>query len=457
MLPTDRILWEGVLKSLSEKYKVTDVHINTWLKTAEVTGITSMEVSIKCPTKFHCTFVTENYLKNIQKILEEEFSINAKVTLFYDRTAPKEKAEEVKKTEVKPVKSVAGLDEKMTFERFVVGESNIFAYKASQTVAEGSFTRHNPLFIYGDVGLGKTHLMSAVGNHIRISFPKLKILFLESKQFVQEVVNLFALPKKERDGDATQERVISLRERYSEVDLFMLDDIQMMENTPKSLEIFFDIFNQLYKENKQIIITSDRTPQHLKIEDRLRSRFNGGLLVPIEPPSLEERVAILRKKADENNIIIEDEYAFYLSENIKVNDVRSLEGVLKSAALIASLDKAPISKEYILRALKDRELLKTADLFTSDSLINAVTEIFKIKQSELYSAKRTKNIAHVRQITMYLLREKLNLSLKEIGSIFGGKDHSTVSYAVKQVTEQLENDQHLQEVLVKITEKARER
>jgi chromosomal replication initiator protein len=452
MQEQNKILWESVIKSLSEKYQVTETDINTWLKPSEIISVNADEIYIKCVNKFYIRQVEEHYLGNIQKILEEEFSIKAKVKLFFDPSVSKGK-KEVKETGAKPVKTAkpTGLDPFLTFERFVSGDSNMFAYRASRTVAGGNFSLYNPLFIYGGVGLGKTHLMNAIGNQLCESFPKTKVLYIESKGFMQEVVNMF-YPK----SDLSQEKVALMRERYAAADLFMMDDFQLL-NGERSQEIFFTIFNELNKLKKQIIVTADKTPQELDIEDRLRSRFTGGLLVGIDPPSLEEKVAILKKKADEKNIVIDQDTAFFLSENIKIDDVRRLEGVLKTAYLTASLDNAPISKDYVLRVLKEQKLLKADDFFvpTSDALINAVTEMFNIKKADLYSSKRTKNIAHIRQIAMYLMRDKLNLSLKEIGSVFGGKDHSTVSYAVSQVAKQLEDDTHLREVLPKILEKAR--
>jgi chromosomal replication initiator protein len=455
MQEQNKILWESVIQSLSEKYQVSETDINTWLKPSEITDINAAEIHIKCVNKFYIRQIEEHYLSNIQKILEEEFSIKAKVKLFFDPSVPKGK-KETKETGTKPVKTakpVTGLDPFLTFERFVEGDSNLFAYRASLAVADGNFSLYNPLFIYGGVGLGKTHLMNAVGNRLCESFPKTKVLYIESKDFMQEVVNIF-FPSK--GGDLTQEKVLAMRERYAAADLLMMDDFQLLDGA-KSQEMFFNIFNELNKLKKQIIVTADKTPQELDIEERLRSRFTSGLLVGIDPPSLEEKVAILRKKADEKNIVIDQDTAFFLSENIKIDDVRRLEGVLKTAYLTASLDNAPISKDYVLRVLKEQKLLKADDFFvpTSDALINAVTEIYNIKKADLYSTKRTKNIAHIRQIAMYLLRDKLNLSLKEIGSIFGGKDHSTVSYAVTQVAKQLEDDAHLKEVLSKILEKAR--
>ncbi|MDR2400625.1 MAG: chromosomal replication initiator protein DnaA [Deferribacteraceae bacterium] len=457
MLSTNETLWESILKSLSEKYKVPEEMINIWLKPTKIVNISAAEITIKCKSKFFRDMIEQNYLKDIQKILEEEFSIAAAVKIFWDKSTPKEESKENIKVDVSSYpKSVPGLNSNMTFERFVVGDSNVFAYKTSRAVAEGNFSIYNPLIIYGDTGLGKTHLMSAVGNRIHKDFPKMKMLYIESKQFLQEIISLFAAnPGKDGRRSTDQEKVVSVKERYFEADLLMFDDIQFL-TTPKGQEIFFDIFNDLHNHNKQIVITSDKTPQQLDIEDRLRSRFSGGVLLAIDPPSSEEKVAILFKKADEANIIIEQDVAFFLSENIKVNDVRSLEGALKTAALKASLNNAPLSKEHILQVLKEQRILKTTELFTptTDALINAVTQIFNAKKGDLYSQKRTKNIAHIRQITMYLLRDKLSLSLKEIGSLFN-KDHSTVSYAIKQVAKQLETDKHLAEVLSKIMEQAR--
>jgi chromosomal replication initiator protein DnaA len=246
---------------------------------------------------------------------------------------------------------VSRLDPFLTIERFVAGDSNMFAYQASRTVAGGNFSLYNPLFIYGGAGLGKTHLMNAVGNQLCESFPKMKVL--DDKNF-RQVVSIFPLSK---GGDLSQEKVVSMQERYLAADLFMMDDFQLFRGQ-RSREMFFNISNELNKLKKQIIITANKTPQELDIEDTFRSCFTSGFLVGIDPPSLDEKVAILMKKADENNIVIDQDIAFFLSESIKIDDVRRLNGVLKTAYFMASLDNAPISKDYVLRVLKEQKLLK---------------------------------------------------------------------------------------------------
>ncbi|MFC4698793.1 chromosomal replication initiator protein DnaA [Glaciecola siphonariae] len=310
-----------------------------------------------------------------------------------------------------------------TFDNFVEGKSNQLARAAAIQVAQNPGHSYNPLFLYGGTGLGKTHLIHAVGNGIVANKPDAKIVYMHSERFVQDMVK------------ALQNNAIEDFKRfYRSVDALLIDDIQFFAKKDRSQEEFFHTFNALLEGNQQIILTSDRYPKEIDgVEDRLKSRFGWGLTVVIEPPELETRVAILMRKANENRIELPNEVAFFIAKRLRSN-VRELEGALNRVIANANFTGRPITIDFVRDALRD--LLALQDkLVTIDNIIKTVADYYKIKVSDILSKRRTRSVARPRQIAMALSKELTNQSLPEIGNAFGGKDHTTVLHAVRKVTE----------------------
>lgn len=441
----DQNLWDGVLSSMGKF--VDEKLISTWLKPAKIAANSGDNITILVPNKFYKNWVEKNYLTQICCVLKDDYSIESPVNIA---VMDEVKAIKPQSAAVQPSKALPLLDVTYTFDNFVNGNSNSFAYNAALAVADGNFNIYNPLYIYGGTGLGKTHLMYAIANKVREKFPKMNILYMDSDKFSNEV--LYTL----RTGDQSQlqERIMTMRNRFRAVDLFMLDDIQFLKTRVRTMEIFFNIFNDLHISQKQVILTSDESPQEIDMEERMRSRFASGFQAEIHPPSREERVAILMQKSYELQIPVDEQISFYLAENVATSNVRELIGTLKRVSLYASVHNTAMTVELAETALRDSGQLKKANVIvTPQQLISVVSETYNVKLSDLVSKKRTKSIVLPRQVAMYLMKERLSLSLKEIGAHFGGRDHSTVKYAVDSIKNQLETDEFLREITNKIIKK----
>lgn len=322
---------------------------------------------------------------------------------------------------------------KYTFDSFVVGKSNQFVYAASRKIAENPNAKINPLYIYGGVGLGKTHLMHAIGNYISKNNPELKILYVTCEQFTNDYID--HLQKKDKS-------INDFREYYRNLDVLMIDDIQFIANKIGTQEEFFNTFNELYQSNKQIIIASDRPPKDIPtLSDRLKSRFACGLMQDIQTPDFETRVAILKKKAQEEEYNIDDEVINYLAEKIDTN-IRELEGCLTKVCYYANLlGKKFATMEDALDALKD-EVTETKAL-SPDVIIDTVCKYYNVSRDDLLGKKKNKEIVDPRQMCMYLITDLLDLPLASIGKIFGGKDHTTIIHARDKISQNLKTNQKL--------------
>ncbi|HCR6935755.1 TPA: chromosomal replication initiator protein DnaA, partial [Shigella flexneri] len=318
---------------------------------------------------------------------------------------------------------------KHTFDNFVEGKSNQLARAAACQVADNPGGAYNPLFLYGGTGLGKTHLLHAVGNGIMARKPNAKVVYMHSERFVQDMV-------KALQNNAIEE----FKRYYRSVDALLIDDIQFFANKERSQEEFFHTFNALLEGNQQIILTSDRYPKEINgVEDRLKSRFGWGLTVAIEPPELETRVAILMKKADENDIRLPGEVAFFIAKRLRSN-VRELEGALNRVIANANFTGRAITIDFVREALRDLLALQEK-LVTIDNIQKTVAEYYKIKVADLLSKRRSRSVARPRQMAMALAKELTNHSLPEIGDAFGGRDHTTVLHACRKI-EQLREESH---------------
>ena len=312
----------------------------------------------------------------------------------------------------------SSLNPKYTFETFVTGSSNRFAHAAAMAVAESPGKVYNPFFMYGGVGLGKTHLMHAIGNRVLQNHPEMRVLYVSSEQFTNEIIRAIQEGKAEL-----------FRQKYRTIDVLMVDDIQFLSGKQSTQEEFFNTFNALHVADKQIILSSDRPPREVqKLEDRLRSRFEGGLITDIQAPDLETRIAILKNKALLDHVDVPNDVLMFIANRIDSN-IRELEGALTRVVAYASLIKKPVTTEVVAEALKDVFPNNHKKEVTLEVIQEIVTTYFKIRIEDLHSKKRTRSIAFPRQIAMYLCRELTDTSLPQIGNFFGGRDHTTVLHA----------------------------
>lgn len=339
----------------------------------------------------------------------------------------------------------SNLNPRYVFETFVIGNSNRFAHAAAQAVANNPANAYNPLFLYGGVGLGKTHLMHAIGNRIKQNDPRMKVLYISSEKFTNEIVNSIYNKTTE-----------AFRKKYRNIDCLIIDDIQFLKGKEQTQVEFFHTFNTLYEANKQIIISSDRLPKEIEtLEERLRTRFESGLTADIQPPDLETRMAILRKKASTDGIELPNEVITLLATNITTN-IREIEGAYTKVVAYASLMNMPITIETAKKALDDMGNVVKTKQITFDSITQTVSEHYHIKLDELFTKKRTQNIAYPRQIAMYLCRELADMSYPRIGELFGGRDHTTVIHAYEKISKNSKSDPSLQSDLQTLIEKLKQ-
>lgn len=434
-----RTTWETLL--LNIRPKVSEANYNSWIKQVKFLESNDQKIKLGAPNSFVQDWIIDYYHDLIvqelysltKKTFELEFEITGEEDLdpkqvqpFFpaERTTPKMKGGDI----------TGRLNKKYSFERFVVGTSNQFAHAASLATADLPGGNYNPLFIYGGPGLGKTHLLTAIGLKIAEKFPELRILYLSAEEFTNELIFSIRFEKMDQ-----------FRKKYREgCDVFLVDDFQFIIGKERTVEEFFHTFNVLYGTQRQIAVTCDRPPKELDgLEERLRSRFDWGLIADIQPPDLETRIAILKKKADQSGIVLSDDVALFLASQIKSN-VRELEGALIRLSAFASLGGKEVSitvdfaKEVLKNIIRER-----AASCSIEAIQRAVADFYHMKSSELKSARRLKSISTPRQIAMYLCREHLDASYPEIGHKFGGKDHSTVIHAVKKISTLLERDDGL--------------
>ena len=345
-----------------------------------------------------------------------------------------------------PVRGPDGLplSPKYTFDTFVIGTGNRFAHAAAMAVAEAPARAYNPLFIYGGVGLGKTHLLQAIGHHVVHRQQLHRVAYISSEKFTNELINAI------RD-----DRTLEFRTKYRSVDVLLIDDIQFLAGKERTQEEFFHTFNTLHEASRQIIITSDRPPKEIPtLEDRLRSRFEWGLIADIQPPDLETRIAILRKKAELDGLSVPDEVAEFIAQRIQSN-IRELEGALVRVVAYAGLTRAPMTVELAAEILKELLPASASRPVTIQMIQKAAAEHFGLRVEEMRAKRRTKGIAFPRQVAMYLARELTDASLPRIGEEFGGRDHTTVMHACDRVKEALTKDSYLAAGLKKLIDTLR--
>lgn len=423
-------LWLNMLSVLETEISV--ISYDVWIKTLEVVDIVDGKLVVMAQNDEHRNFVATRYLELIRKVMKTINPLLSDVVVIepsekekYIRdTPPAEEPEAVQKIEPNVI------DPKYNFENFVVGKSNQFVYAAATNVAEEPGKGFNPLFIYGGVGLGKTHIMHAIGNAVRINHPQLKTLYVTSEKFVNEFIGSIRTTKGNSSG---------FREKYRNVDVLMIDDIQFIANKPGTQEEMFHTFNDLYQMNKQLVFTSDRPPREIPdLEDRLRSRFEWGLIADIQPPDLETRIAILQKKAQLEKQNLPMDVLNYMAERIDTN-IREMEGLLKKVIFLSKLSEKPPTVELVKEALKDYGDVSDGSI-TSDDIIEKTCEYLHVDRDDLIGKKKNKEIVEARHIAIYLMTEMLTLPLKAIGNLFGGRDHTTVIHARDMVAEKMHSN-----------------
>jgi chromosomal replication initiator protein len=434
-------IWEKVLVRLEER--VGKGSFELWFKPLKLIELKEESALIEAPNRFFREWIEDNYLTHIQEVLLEvaNFSGQLKFRLAdKDKEVKKEFTQLENRTKRLASKGIF-LNPRYTFESFVVGPSNQFANAAARTVAEQPGSVYNPLFIYGGVGLGKTHLINAIGNFIVDNVSGLSVLYVPIEQFTNEVV-----------AAIRHQKMAELKEKYRNVDVLLVDDIQFISGKVVVQEELFHTFNHLYDKQKQIVMASDRPPKEIQdIPDRLKTRFSMGLIADIQPPEYETRIAILNKKAEKEKIKLPEEVCHWLAKKIKSN-IRELEGCLIKLAAHSSLTGTPINLDMAKTVLKD--VISDEDRPVTPELIQKiVAEAFGLKVQDLKVKRRTKEIAIPRQVGMYIARELTQLSLSDIGKHFGGKDHSTVIYACRQIEEKMAKDENFRNQVKSLIER----
>lgn len=429
-------IWVRCKDKLKESFN--EKVFNVWIKPIMPLEVTDTYYKVAVKNDFFKTMLEENYAQVIEGVLAGIMSKNIKLIIetMDNGSSGSEAAEEMPAVPAKREQQQlfnentsvqqpdeSNLNPKYVFETFVIGNSNRFAHAAAQAVANNPAHAYNPLFLYGGVGLGKTHLMHAIGNRIKQNNPSMKVLYTSSEKFTNEIIN--SIQNKTTEA---------FRQKYRNIDCLIIDDIQFLKGKEQTQVEFFHTFNALKDADKQIIISSDRPPREIEtLEDRLRSRFDQGLTADIQTPDLETRMAILRTKAASDNIVLPTEVITLLATNIATN-IREIEGAYNKIVAYTSLMHMPITVETAQKVLSDMgNDIKTRTI-TYEGIIKVVADHYNVKQDELFNKKRTQNIAFPRQVAMYLCRELADLSYPRIGELFGGRDHTTVIHAYEKIS-----------------------
>ncbi len=428
MINEARQVWEQMLPMLETELSILSYDV--WIKSIEPLDIRDGKLVLMAASEWGKNTVNTRYLPLIKAAMNRANSLLTDVEVISkdEKDEFNEQAEtfQIKEEPISIAPEPMSISLKYNFENFVVGKSNQLAVAAARAVAEEPGLRYNPLFIYGGAGLGKTHLMHAIGNSLRDSHPRLKVLLVSSEKFVNELVKFIGFK-----GNGS-----SFRDKYRSVDVLMVDDIQFISGKMATTEEIFHTFNELYNANKQLVFTSDRPPKEIAdIDDRLRSRFEWGFTADIQPPDLETRIAILRKKAQIQKYNISMEVLSYMAECISSN-VREMEGLLNKVILLSQLNEAQPSIELVREAIKDYSQKDEGEI-TADDIIDATCKCFNVKREDLLGKRKTRDIVEPRQICIYVMTEVLDLPLATIGNIFGGRDHTTIMYARDKVAQSM--------------------
>lgn len=443
-------LWKTILDNLEGS--VSRPNFVTWLKPCKMEGGNGL-YTIIAPNHYAKSWLEKNALDKIRELVQvkDGGEVEVNITIGHSKqtqpldelpllSTPEPDEDTPKKTKAEEV-AENPLNPHYTFDTFIVGSNNRLAFAASQVVADKPGHSYNPLFLYGGVGLGKTHLMQAIGNEIYKRDPRKKIIFTSCETFTSEFIN------------ALQNKTINdFKKKYRTVDVFLIDDIQFLANKEGTQEEFFHTFNMLHQSNRQIVITSDRMPRDMtNLEDRLTSRFGWGMIADIQTPNFETRVAILQTKAEEKNLSIPKDVIEYIANTVTSN-VRELEGSLTKLAAAAIVEDVPVTRDFATRILKD--IMRSTKVgATGRQVINAVSKHFNLEVGDILSTKRNKDLVYARQVIMYFLREILHQSYPQIGESLGGKDHTTIMHGVNKICDLRKKDSQVESDINSILEK----
>ena len=465
-------VWEQILNNMRDQLAASAFK---WLDPVKPLSLTDSELVLGTQTGMAKDWITSHYLTILEDAVDAVLNRSRKITMkVVESPAPKEESQTV--VSVVPAQRAhkepenpdqgnlfsdtsasgsengymhivaagdgASLNPKYTFDTFVTGSSNRFAHAAAMAVAESPGKVYNPFFMYGGVGLGKTHLMHAIGNRVLHNHPEMRVLYVSSEQFTNEIIRSI------QEGNAEK-----FRQKYRNIDVLLVDDIQFLSGKTSTQEEFFHTFNTLHDSQKQIILSSDRPPREVeRLEDRLRSRFEWGLITDIQAPDLETRIAILKNKAQLDHFSVPNDVMVYIASRIDSN-IRELEGALTRVVAYASLIKKPITTDLVAEALKDVFPNNKTKEITMEVIQEIVASYFKMKIEDMHAKKRTRSIAFPRQIAMYLCRELTDTSLPQIGNFFGGRDHTTVIHACDKINKEKDADMKLNAILNELIER----
>ncbi|OWZ83472.1 chromosomal replication initiator protein DnaA [Natranaerobius trueperi] len=438
-------LWSSTLEKLEQQ--LSKPSFETWFQSTEPVDLNEKQLFVSVPNEFTKDWLNSRYKTSIENSLKEvsgkalkiRFLLPGEKIKVSEQNTKEEESEKNSQDTKKNNDNSTWLNPKYTFDTFVIGNANRFAHAASLAVAEAPAKAYNPLFIYGGVGLGKTHLMHAIGHYVLGHQPDYRVVYISSEKFTNEFINAI------RDN-----KTVNFRNKYRNVDILLVDDIQFLAGKEQTQEEFFHTFNTLHENDKQIIISSDRPPKEIPtLEDRLRSRFEWGLITDIQPPDLETRIAILRKKAYLEKLDIPNDVIVYIANQVDTN-IRELEGGLIRVIAYSSMANKKITKETAEEALKDILPNKQPKKITVEHIQKTVAQYFGLKVDDLKAKKRTRSVAFPRQIAMYLARELTDSSLPKIGDEFGGRDHTTVMHAHDKIVDDLKKENHLNDTIDEI-------
>ncbi len=436
--------WKAILEVIEPE--TSPVGYNTWFKGTKLVSIEGNLMVIEVQNQFNQDILSTRYLPLIKnsasQVLNREFEFEFILPGLSDSSDLEKLSIKQNDKTQDPLNTQSNLNPRYTFDTFVVGNSNRLAHAAALAVAESPAKAYNPLFIYGGVGLGKTHLMHSIAHYIASENSNSKILYASSEKFTNELINSIKDDKNE-----------TFRKKYRNIDVLLIDDIQFVVGKERTQEEFFHTFNTLHDANKQIIISSDRPPKEIEtLEERLRSRFEWGLIADIQAPDLETRIAILRKKAELEGLSVPEDVLLFIAKTI-ISNIRELEGALNRIIAFSSLANRPVSVELANEALKDLISRDKPKVITAEYIQEVVAGHFNLKPEDFKSAKRTRAIAFPRQIAMYLSRKLTDLSLPNIGKQFGGRDHTTIIHGYEKIAKQMKTDIELTQTINELENK----
>ncbi|MCI5969771.1 MAG: chromosomal replication initiator protein DnaA [Clostridia bacterium] len=439
-------IWQEALTLMEEEFADQQISYKTWIKSITPITMTDDTISLKVPTPINKTMICERYMDLIRNsifyITDKDYKVD--VIVEGDKSLKPLILPDFEKEEKNENRGYP-LNPQYTFDTYIIGQSNQFAQAAALAVAEAPSILYNPFFIHGGSGLGKTHLMNAIGNRVLETYPEKKVMYVSSEQFVNELIN-----------SIREQRNEEFRSKYRTIDVLIVDDIQFIAGKTSSEEEFFHTFNSLFLANKQIIISSDRPPKELHtLEERLRTRFESGLIVDIQPPDFETRAAILKQKAEQFKLKIDDEFVNYIASKVTSN-VRELEGTIKKITALTGFAKKPVTREVVESALADFNVVN-AGIITPSTIITLVEKHFNLKENSLVSSKRSKDVAFARQIAMYIMRELTEMSTPKIGQELGGRDHTTILHGIEKIERDINNDSTVKNLVNDIIKNIRNR